>query len=216
MADIKNQINLYFQRLLKLQFDLSKDITHQLTKGEIRENFIKNIIKSDFPALNITRGILHKGKWQSKQADFILLSPSANMGTINLYNLDDALMFMEIKSCAKSSEFKKLNKTAQNIKSRCLEGHKILVGIFCYSTKLQQQTVCKNFGLNYDNEIKGYDKYNKNLDKYKNIDFCLCLNCKDEDDTVYYIMRDISKNCTLYIKNPVIEFFLNNFKKYFD
>ncbi len=215
MADIKEQINLYFQRLLKLQFELSDLISHKVTKGKLREEFIKNVIHKIYPDLKLSSGILYDKHWQSSECDFIWLIKDAQMGTEKLYRLNDTLMFMEIKSCTKSSEFQKLNQTAFKIKTHSSKKSNILVGIFCYSTKSQQQTVCRHFGINYDKEIKGYEKYNRDLDKYKNIDFCLCLNCKDKNDTAYYITRDISRNCILYIRNPVLELFLNNFEKYF-
>ena len=38
------EINTYYQKLLNAQYDVAEIIDHLLTRGEVREDFLKDII----------------------------------------------------------------------------------------------------------------------------------------------------------------------------
>ena len=216
MANLRNEIDLYIQELLSLQFKASKNISHNLTKGELREKFVKQVVLSQYPKLSLKSGILIDGEWQSSQSDFIWLKENAREGDFNLYELGDCNLFMEIKSDATHGEIVHLNNIAGEIHTRAKaidEDSRIIVGMFCYTTKATDKTVLKKFGFKYDNELDGFNPYDSSKDVFKNIDFIISLNIsEDGTSTPYMIIRDIYGSCVLYNNNPIINNFFNYFK----
>lgn len=213
MDSIRTQIDTYLQKLLEMQFSASNQITHKLTKGESREKFIRQIVLGEFPKLILKKGLLCSGEWQSTQADFLWLNDNARIGNYDIYDLADCKLFMEVKSCAKASELCAIESTAMELKKRCSSEKQIRVGMFCYSTKAKEKTVLKNFGFLYDRDIKGYVEYKPNLDKMKHVDFLYSLNINCDNSLMpYFVIRDYLGNCTLYKKNPVIQYFFNLFR----
>ncbi|PCQ20687.1 hypothetical protein CP995_07235 [Klebsiella pneumoniae] len=200
MIDIYKEKFVYYERLLSLQFYSSEHIYHNPTKGEEREKFITFLISSLLPQINYSRGILTESTWQSKQVDFVKLnSNTINTGTI--FRTCDALIFMEIKSNAKTKEFVELNEIAEVLKQY---NDKILVGMFCYKTETRERTVLKKFGIKYDKDIEAYDEYKEELDEYPFIDFCYSLNLGPEinmETDCYFLDRN-SSNLTLYKGEP--------------
>ncbi len=216
MANLRDEIDLYLQELLALQFKASSGISHNVTKGNLRESFVKQIVKNQFRNLSIESGILTDGDWQSTQGDFIWLKESARIGDFNLYELNDCNLFMEIKSNAQHSEMVHLDSIAKEIHQRVKaidENNRVTVGMFCYSTNSSEQTVLKKFGFKYDKELQGYDNYNADKDVFKNIDFLISLNITDEGNlSPYMVKRDIYGGCVLYNNNPIINNLFNYFK----
>ena len=80
MANLRNEIDLYIQELLSLQFKASKNISHNLTKGELREKFVKQVVLSQYPNLSLESGILIDGEWQSTQGEFYLVKRKCSCG----------------------------------------------------------------------------------------------------------------------------------------
>lgn len=216
MANLRNEIDLYLQNLLALQFTASKNISHALTKGELREDFVKQVVLSQYPKLLLASGILIDGEWQSTQGDFIWLKENARMGNFNFYELGDCNLFMEIKSAATHGELVHLNDIAEEIHTRAKaidENSRIIVGMFCYTTEATDKTILKKFGFKYDNELEGYSAYDPSKDVFKNIDFIISLNIsEDGTPTPYMVIRDIYGACVLYNNNPVINNLFNYFK----
>lgn len=216
MANLRNEIDLYIQELLSLQFKASKNISHNLTKGELREKFVKQVVLSQYPNLSLESGILIDGEWQSTQGDFIWLKENARVGNFNLYELGDCNMFMEIKSNATHGEIVHLNNIATEIHTRAKaigENSRIIVGMFCYSTEASDKTVLKKFGFKYDKELQGYLNYDAEKDIFKEIDFLVSLNISEDNEaSPYMIKRDFFGNCVLYNNNPIINNFFNYFK----
>ena len=216
MANLRNEIDLYLQNLLALQFTASKNISHALTKGELREKFVKQVILSQYPNLLLTSGILIDGEWQSTQCDFIWLKENARVGNFNLYELGDCNLFMEIKSAATHGELVHLNNIAEEIHTRSKaidENLRIIVGMFCYTTEATEKTVLKKFGFKYDNDLEGYSAYNSSKDVFKNIDFIISLNITEDGTPMsYMVIRDIYGGCVLYNNNPIINNLFNYFK----
>ncbi|MEB7798869.1 hypothetical protein NGB23_07985 [Staphylococcus xylosus] len=202
MIDIYKEKFAYYERLLSLQFYSSEDTYHNPTKGEEREKFITFLIASLLPQIKFSRGILTDSTWQSKQVDFVKLNQDAiNTGTI--FRACDALIFMEIKSNAKTKDFVELNAVAEELKRI---NDKILVGMFCYKTEIHQRTVLKKFSIIYDKDIDGYDEYKKEYDEFPYIDFCYSLNMGAElnmQTDCYFLDRNFN-NLTLYKGEPGI------------
>ncbi len=212
---IRDEVDLYIQEVLKMQYMVSNNISHRLTKGELREKFIRRVVQDEFPNLLLKSGILCEGTWQSTQGDFLWLRDNARIGNLNLYDLKDCLMFMEIKSRTTAAELRALNDTAGNLKQRYAGEPPIKIGMFCYSTVATEQTVLRKFGFTYDKEIDGYNAYAKSKDVMPNVDFIFSLNIVDDPDeltSAYLVARDFSGNCSLYIDNPVIRYFFNYFR----
>ena len=212
---IRDEVDLYIQEVLKMQYMDSNNISHRLTKGELREKFIRRVVQDEFPNLLLKSGILCEGTWQSTQGDFLWLRDGARIGNLDLYDLKDCLMFMEIKSQATAKELRAINDTAKNLKQRYTGDFPIKVGMFCYGTVVNAMTVLRKFGFTYDKEIDGYNAYAKSKDVMPNVDFIFSLNIVDDPDeltSAYLVARDFSGNCSLYIDNPVIRYFFNYFR----
>lgn len=212
---IRDEVDLYIQEVLKMQYMVSNNISHRLTKGELREKFIRRVVQDEFPNLLLKSGILCEGTWQSTQGDFLWLRDGARIGNLDLYDLKDCLMFMEIKSQATAKELRAINDTAKNLKQRYTGDFPIKVGMFCYGTVANAKTVLRKFGFTYDKEIDGYNAYAKSKDVMPNVDFIFSLNIVDNPDeltSAYLVARDFSGNCSLYIDNPVIRYFFNYFR----
>lgn len=203
----REEIDTYLERLLLLQYEASDFIKHKLTKGELREKFLMNMVRDEFPNILLGNGILTKGKWQSSQGDFLHLSQNGRIGSLNSYDAIDCKMFMEIKSKAKKREFDLLEQHALEIKA---QNSSIKVGMFCYSTSAKELTVLKNQGFKYDKTILAYDMYDGKHDQCPNIDFLYCLNYNDEGDSLsYFVYRESTGNKLLFKDSPVINYFFN-------
>ena len=64
MDSVRTQIDTYLQEMLKMQFRVSDIIEHKVTKGELREKFIHQMVLSQFPNIIVKSGILCSGNWQ--------------------------------------------------------------------------------------------------------------------------------------------------------
>lgn len=213
MDSIQIQIDTYLQEMLRMQFQVSNQINHKLTKGQLRERFIQKMVLEQFPNLILKSGILCLEHWQSTQGDFLWLKDNARIGNLGIYNLNDCKMFMEIKSCATARELWAIESTGRMLKEKCSSENPMRVGMFCYSTDATEQTVLKKMGFLYDRELESYGTYQSNLDEMKHVDFLYCLNINtDNFSTPYFVVRDYMENCTLYQNNPVIRYFFNFFR----
>lgn len=206
-SSTREEIDTYLEKLLCLQYEASDFIKHKLTKGELREKFLINVVKDEFPNILLGNGILTKGKWQSSQGDFLHLNQNGRIGSLNSYDVIDCKMFMEIKSKATKGEFDLLEQHALEIKDK---NSNIKVGMFCYSTSAKEITVLKNQGFKYDKTILAYDMYNRKQDRWPDIDFLYCLNYrKDVDSSSYFVYRENTGNKLLFKDSPVINYFMN-------
>ena len=217
MPNLRNEIDSYLQNLLALQFKASSGISHNLTKGELREKFVKQVVNSQYPHVQLKSGLLTHDDWQSSQGDFIWLKANARVGNFSIYELSDCNLFMEIKSNAQHAELVALDTVAGEIhrRSRAIdENARVLVGMFCYTTDASDKTVLKKLGFSYDKDLQGYCAYDATKDIFKEIDFLFSLNIgEDGAPSPYIVIRDIFGNCSLYNANPVIANFFNFFKQ---
>ena len=222
MITLQQQIDIYLQRILAAQYDVSEQIEHNLTKGELREKFIEWIITEQYPKLIIKRGIIFCEAWQSSQIDFIWLKNNARVGLHGVFDIDDINMAMEIKSNAQASEIEHLNDTAKDIKEKSAQNQDVKVGMFCYCSRAMRKTIIPKFGFSYDTKLDIYDVYNISMDQFPYIDFFFSLDISHEK-TPYFIYRGnerqdendaypMRKNL-LFLQDPVICDFLRMFQK---
>ncbi|WKK69666.1 hypothetical protein Q0G00_03320 [Brochothrix thermosphacta] len=191
MGVIEEQ-HAYYERLLSLQFMASEQIKHGVTKGTLRENFIKEWFQTVLPSYEALEGILSKGSWQSTQGDFIKLRPNS-IQLNKIYQVEDCLIFMEIKSNATRKHFEYLNTIATELKRK---NDEILVGIFCYTTSSSKKTIFKNFGIYYDKTIDAFNNHNIELDLFPEIDYCFSLNVDKKNyinPKAYFLNREKGK-----------------------
>lgn len=180
----------YQEQLLQAQFNISEIIDHKLTRGEIREDFLKKLL-SDRIGLNVVRnGFVCNNTKQSSQCDIILQSHGTqirSLGAHSLVDIEDCGLVMEVKSNATSKDFRKFNSTAGEIKTYGLNTP--LCGVFCYRISVSKNSIVKQFGYNYDETI---DSYLPDLFlplSYPNIDFVLSIHASTDDNGVSVIQK---------------------------
>ncbi len=55
---MNSEYNSYREELLQAQYKVSDSVCHNLSKGEIREDFLIEMIGGDFPNFRISSGVL--------------------------------------------------------------------------------------------------------------------------------------------------------------
>ena len=89
MGNILEEIDLYKEKILQYQYEVSEGITHQLTKGEIRERFIMNLIKESVPGIKTLNGIIASNSNQSPQIDLIIPNTRAILNDVGIIDIRD-------------------------------------------------------------------------------------------------------------------------------
>lgn len=209
-----NQINEYRQKLLILQFQASDGISHNTTKGNMREEFIKKMLEELYTEIKLGKGLLSKDDWESSQIDLFKIQPYAHIETIggqDFADIDKCQLIVEIKSNANSSHIKDFNIVAQEVKTR---NNNITCGMFCYNVSLKMETLIQRFGLRYEKppfDFYVQEELDKRSPQYPNIDFIFALEAKNEGNA-YLIMRNIDGSYGLFKDNPVIRYFFKIFE----
>ena len=204
-----NKYDEYIEKLLLAQYDVSEIIEHMLTRGEIREDFIKDQIIKQFPHVRCCKGVItsNTGVDQSGQLDIIIPKEGARercLGTQTLFSCEDVSLVLEVKSSATGTHFKELNEEAEKIKT-FESGSYPKFGLICYKYNLTKKNLLKRFGYKYDNEIMSFG-YNGQLPtEYPNIDFVLALQNEDEngDAKCFFITKDLTGEYNLNLSEPV-------------
>ncbi len=206
-----DEFDEYIENLLLVQYDASEIINHNLTKEEVRENFLKEEINKQFNHICYHKGFIvnNEKEYQSGQLDIIITNNDSRIrkyGDQSMVDIHDVRVVLEIKSCATTSDLKKLNQVSKEIKLYS-DSQPVRIGMFCYSYSIKEYNMLKKFGFRYDQEIEGYidDKNIKNEFDY--IDFILALDCRQEDKETsksFFLIKDIySKRFVLNKKKPV-------------
>lgn len=198
--------------MLSAQYEVSSQIKHRPTKGELREEFIKRVVCDEFKGRCFYKGILEIENWQSPEIDFIWLKDNVRTGGFHVFDGNDCKLFMEIKSTAKKEEIVYLNHYSGEIKLKC-RNNQVKTGVFCYCTQTDRKAVLKDFGFSYDRGLKAYKAYNKARDIFPNVDFLFGLDLQSESRQPYFVVRDYYGDNTLFLKEPVIDYFLDLFKE---
>ncbi len=201
MGNILEEIDLYKEKILQYQYEVSEGITHQLTKGEIRERFIMNLIKESVPGIKTLNGIIASNSNQSPQIDLIIPNTRAILNDVGIIDIRDVKNVFEIKSRMKKEHIIKINNTLKNLKK---ENPKIKGGIICYKVDCTEQYILKDFGYQYDKELKSYSKNNIHKCTYDSIDYIVSFDQEKE----FILSKDISNKYILDKKVPIISKFL--------
>ena len=88
----------YFQKLLIAQYDISEIIEHKLTRGQMREDFLKRVITDQFPNLSITSGVITDNRTQSPQTDIIITKHSCRSPRLWGFNVVDFEIWYDISN----------------------------------------------------------------------------------------------------------------------
>ncbi|ABL64942.1 DUF6602 domain-containing protein [Chlorobium phaeobacteroides] len=153
------EFDRYSENMLMAQYDISEIITHELMKGEIREDFLISTLEScSEPKPSFVKGTLSDGIKDAGQLDILLCRPHAHLrklGTQCCVRKEDALCVIEVKGNCTGTDLKKASKKA--IVIRDLQGQRApLYGIVCYRVALELKTIMKRFGFSFDGENKTY------------------------------------------------------------
>jgi len=170
----------YSEDLLLAQYKIADIFDHELTKGEIREDFLIYILKSRFePPPSFHKGTISDGTNQAGQIDLMLCRPNCQivrLGKSAILRPEDCLFLLEIKGNATGNDIKEFDNRVQRIKSMNAPNFP-LFGIFCYKVDLKGVTILNRFGYYYDaNTNSFYDdtKHPREI-TYNNIDMFISL-----------------------------------------
>ncbi len=207
-----DEFDEYIEKLLLLQFDASEIIKHNLTKGEVREDFLKEEVNKQFAHICYHKGFIvdNEKEYQSGQLDIIITGNDARIrkyGDQSMVDIRDARIVLEVKSCATTADLSKLDQVAREIKSHSDTPHSIKIGMFCYSYAIQEPNMLKKFGFKYDKELDGYFDDISIENDFNSIDFILALDgnkTEVEDSKDFFLIKDVYSNrFVLKKKEPV-------------
>lgn len=147
------EFDQYSENLLMAQYDISEIISHELMKGEIREDFLITTIESCCdPKPHLVKGTLSDGNNDAGQLDIILCRPHCHLrrlGTQCFVSKDDALCVVEVKGNCTGTDLKKAVRKAVTIRN--LQGQNTpLYGVICYKVALELKTIMGRFGYSFD------------------------------------------------------------------
>jgi hypothetical protein len=183
------QYHSYSQNLLLAQHEVSEIIKHDLTRGEVREDFIIEYLSKTIQNAHehLKRGFINLGQdGQSGQADILLIKKFAE--TINfgirgnvIVNPEDCLMVIEVKSTLTGTYLNDFNTEASAIKNA---NPNIVCGLLAYTADIEKKTIMKRCGHDYNNETHmDFDSRDVPLPiRYPFIDFILLLDKLETDE----------------------------------
>lgn len=201
MNNILEQIDIYKEKILQFQYEISNEIEHQLTKGELREKYIRDLIEKDVPNVKTYSGIIAYANNQSPQTDLIVLENCSILNNVNVFNVDNVRNIFEIKSKMKLEHVRKINNTLKALKS---SNSNIKGGIICYELDCKEQNLLKKFGLIFDKDIQSYIINEDAISEFDSIDYIVSFDKNNE----FILSRDISGRFMLDKKIPIISKFL--------
>lgn len=207
-----DEFDEYIEKLLLVQFDASEIIKHNLTKGEVREDFLKEEVNKQFAHICYHKGFIvdNDKDYQSGQLDIIITGNDVRIrkyGDQSMVDIHDARIVLEVKGCATTADLRKLDQVASEIKSHSDTPHSIKIGMFCYSYTIQEPNILKKFGFKYDKELDGYFDDISIENDFDNIDFILALDGNKADggkSKDIFLIKDVYSNrFVLKKKEPV-------------
>lgn len=204
-----DEFDQYSEDMLLAQYDVSKIISHELMKGEVREDFLlETLLSCSVPKPTIVKGTISDGTEDAGQLDLILLRSHAHPRTLGgqcVVEKRDALCVLEVKGNCTGVDLR-----GAEIKSKVIQGlggdRQPLYGVICYKAKLEQKTILNRFGFKYDKSIAAYidnalirGEQQSDWQKldYPSLDFFICL----EDNKKIFLRK--------YQPSPGVERFLN-------
>lgn len=197
-----DELNFYDQKMLRVQYEVSECFSHQATKGQVREEFIKEYIKKKLKKIEIFKGQILYKDIISNQLDFIVCDENVICNTYGQDTLIDAQYckkVFEIKSKLNNKYLKELCNVSKQLK---LMNKEIKIGMFAYTLENSIMSIVKGFGYIYDKELDMYEyRPEKVLAEYKNIDYVICIDESDE----FTIINENGK-FILYTDVPAIKY----------
>ena len=154
-----NEFDQYSEDMLMAQYDVSKIISHELMKGEIREDFLISTLASCSESKPyFVKGTLLDGNNDAGQLDIILCRPHSHLrrlGTQCLVEKDDALCVIEVKGNCTGKGLRGAVAKAGTIRN--LQGQTApLYGVVCYRVALELKTIMSRFGYSFDSANNTY------------------------------------------------------------
>lgn len=182
-----DEFDQYSEDMLLAQYDVSKIISHELMKGEVREDFLLDTLSTcSVPKPSIVKGTISDGTNDAGQLDLILLRSHAHPRTLGgqcVVEKHDALCIIEVKGNCTGEDLRLAEKKSKVIQS--LAGNsQPLYGVICYKAKLEKKTILNRFGFKYDSSnqiyvdnalIRGEQQPDWQKIDYPNLDFFVCL-----------------------------------------
>lgn len=153
------EFDQYSENLLMAQYDVSEIITHELMKGEVREDFLITTLEScSDPKPKLVKGTISDGQDDAGQLDIILCRPHSHLRRIGsqcFVEKKDALCVIEVKGNCTGEDLKKAKAKAGVIQN--LQGQEApQYGLVCYKVALEMKTIMGRFGYSYDAENRTY------------------------------------------------------------
>ena len=154
-----DEFDQYSENLLMAQYEVSNIITHELMKGEVREDFLIATLEScSDPKPMLVKGTVSDGHDDAGQLDIILCRPHAHvrkLGTQCFVEKDQALCVIEVKGNCTGRDLKKTEAKALVIQR--LQGEQSpQYGVICYKMDLKMKTIMNRFGFSFDAANKTY------------------------------------------------------------
>lgn len=153
------EFDQYSEDMLMAQYEVSAIISHELMKGEVREDFLISTLEScSEPKPCLVKGTLSDGDGDAGQLDIILCRPNSyirRLGTQCLVSKDDALCVLEVKGNCTGTDLNNAVRKARSIRNLRGEGAP-LYGVICYKVALQLQTIMNRFGYSFDRASDTY------------------------------------------------------------
>lgn len=148
-----DEFDQYSENLLLAQYAVSNIISHELMKGEVREDFLIATLEScSDPKPKLVKGTISDGQNDAGQLDIVLCRPHAfirRIGSQAFVEKDDALCVIEVKGNCTGKDLRKAEQKA--IAIQALQGQSTpQYGVVCYKVALELKTVMGRFGYTYD------------------------------------------------------------------
>ncbi len=147
------EFDQYSEDMLMAQYDVSEIISHELMKGEVREDFLITTLEScSEPKPYFVKGTLSDGNDDAGQLDIILCRPHSHLRKLGgqcFVSKEDALCVIEVKGNCTGKDLKKA--AAKAVTIRNLQGLTTpLYGVVCYKVALELKTIMNRFGYSFD------------------------------------------------------------------
>ncbi|MEO6037157.1 MAG: DUF6602 domain-containing protein [Saprospiraceae bacterium] len=184
-AKIKHEQYMeYCETLLMAQFNVSKLIDHPRWQGDVREEFLMDLVTKLFNgACKLEKGFLYvDADTHDQDMDIFVRRKNAvghPFGQASGMSPEDTHLIIEVKSTAEKDHLAELNDKIDKIQQQC-EQERPYVGMFCYKMGFAKQNMLRWFGYRYDRAGKMYVKDDSLTLEYPFIDFFICIDRTDK------------------------------------
>jgi hypothetical protein len=212
-----DEFDLYSENMLMGQYEISEIISHELMKGEVREDFLIATLEScSEPKPILVKGTIADDNADAGQLDIVLCRPNPHlrrMGSQCLIEKRDSLCVIDVKGNCTGQDLKGAESKAAKIKA--LDGNESPeCGLVCYRVALQERTIMTRFGFTLDGDTGTYfdaatmpnvPQADWGRIDYPNIDFFISL---EDDKKIFlrkYELRPGTFRYVRYTSTPLIK-----------